>query len=278
MPRRHRHRHRNAGRRGHRPAQKKENIFTKALRSVPQPAVNQMVFPYDYKILDYNTNSFNAAKFNQALRLVDIEELKSGLRRKVSFYQVKEETEAVVNCVMCICCILGLMYLPLLCLFLCLGVVCLGCIGGHFQKKLIQREKQIRDYLNEVNRKVGDRGLRWSTGQYGTYLMVTYSGPGRAGGAQNRAPVVQNRPVRPTNPDQLPLLNSRIPLAQPVGNPWIIPYAAPVPMSVERNQVMGVGVPLASGPSPDLDGIIEIEVPRVPRDEAPVINKKLAKF
>ena len=241
-----------------------QNPFLIAVRSAPRAGNNEMVFKYDFNLKDFNTNSFNAAKFEGAIQRSEIEEMKIGLRNAVTLYEIERQGDPIGGYVMLGCCGLGFLSaigggiagigaLSVGGFWGCVIIgVCLAMLfGAMFKKKLLKREQQIRAYLDQVNMNVSFKGLRWTTGRYGGYLMLSYIPTNGAGGGIGAAlPLPMNKPLfapampAPTRPAPMGGFGGgfnqpappRIPM-QPMGGYRPTPYqpagnqVAPLPLN-----------------------------------------------
>ena len=253
--------------------QKKPNIFTIALKSTPKPTPQTQVFPYDYKLLDFNTHSFNSAKFKGAFEAKEVEELKQALRTQVKYYEVPpDKTQQLNTWILCFCCVLSLLFIPaiivltdivfvpLALVFLCLGFCCLGFLQHTFRKGLMEREVQIQSILNHFNHKIAPRGFKWTTGKYGAYLILWKGAPGGVRGqVPQRIEIIHQAIRNVPNPPK-----SAIPVAKPMNQGGVEPYGAPNFNYPTRNQIhpIGMGEPAKQGA--ELESFIQVNVPREP--------------
>ena len=215
----------------------RNNPFLQALRSAPRPGKNEMVFPYDYSLRDYNTNTFNATKFEGAIQRSEIEEMKIGLRNAVTNFEVSRNGNPIGGYVLLGSCGLGILLAVVLAaaglgpigslaFWACIifGVLFAYCGQGIWTKKLLKREREVRDYLNQVNSNWMSRGLRWTTSRYGAYLLLTHLNSTAVGGGIGLGPGAIGMGMPMTKPPGFGL-------AMPPGmGPRMPPPMRPAPM------------------------------------------------
>ena len=83
------------------------NPFSIAVGKRPNPAANQMSFPYNFSLKDYDISSFNASKFRDSVQLSEVEQVKNDLRNAVSMYEVRYGGDPLATPVFCVFFLIG---------------------------------------------------------------------------------------------------------------------------------------------------------------------------
>ena len=185
---------------------KTDNFFL-ALKSAPMPKENELIFPYDYSIKNYNTSTFEEAKFRGAANSAEIEAFKAALKPAVANFEVKKLLKWNITLYVLLGSFAaGFLFLALfagfgipelgLALFVLLaasGVIFAIFFRDHNpEKQLIEREKQVKAYLTKANETWAPKGLSWKISKYGAYLVLTDNRPKPAGFNALAQPVVVN--------------------------------------------------------------------------------------
>ena len=195
------------GRRGYR------SPFLLALRKIPIAQSNEMIFHYLFSTKDYDTSTFDALKFKNAIQRAEMDQVISELKNVVSMYEVYPEGDRIAPYLIYGGLALGVL-LAMAGAALGLGNACfvpipvcfiIGCFLTQglrimYKKKLLRREKEIKGYLDQANLTWSGRGVRWTTGQYGTYLMLTQTSGGAYGSGMGLL-MYNNKPRLAASPD-----------------------------------------------------------------------------
>ena len=186
---------------------KRTPAFIQAILEAPGAGKDVMVFPFDYTLNDYNLESFSSKKFKESIQKTEVENMLKRLKESVTLYKVYNQFSRLPGYIPLITIILALIALFVLTSFghVLLGLaafvlivaigVLIACLIIAYRKNLLKnREKEVKVALSRANVDWAGRGMRWSTGRYGAYLVLTrvrskeYSGGISFGGA--------NRPLQ----------------------------------------------------------------------------------
>ena len=172
------------------PADEKRDrdVFRASINAAPKPEHNKLVFRYDYRIEDYNFASCIHYGFDGTITKPKIKQIAVGLKRAVSMYKVPRSAYVVGDGLCCLFSVVGLILVVFgmtrqkevfsgVGFFVCflIGIVANCVVQWFLDQRLLKREKQIRAFLDIENKALKEKGIKWSTGKYGAYLMLTYT-------------------------------------------------------------------------------------------------------